>query len=43
MAITNANAVSPCPTMKSSPRIVEYQCASIDITQSTVAKLMVSA
>ena len=25
-AITNANAVSPWPTMNSSPKIVEYQC-----------------
>ena len=39
---TKANAVSPCPTISSRPKIVENQCGSSDITQSTAAKLMVS-
>ena len=36
--ITNANADSPWPPMKSRPQIVENQCGSSDIVQSTTRR-----
>src|SRR5262249_9843576 len=40
--MAKAKALSPCPTMSVAPKIVEYQCGSSDISQSTAAKVMAS-
>ena len=41
-AIVKANADNPKPAVNISPKIVENQCGSSDITQSVVAKVIVS-
>src|SRR5579863_724929 len=38
-AMQNDSAESPCPAMISNPKIVENQCGSSDITQSTAANV----
>ena len=42
-AIANGKAVNTWPTMKESPKIVENQCGSRDITQSNEAKVTFAA
>ena len=42
-ATANANADSACPTMISSPKVVEYHSALSDMIQSTAASVIVNA
>src|SRR5262252_1407021 len=42
-SVASASAPRPCPAMKITPYIVEYQCGSSDMTQSTAVHVVVSA